>query len=178
MIESEFDITNWPLLLYSSHLTMVQRQKFNQDWRVSRFQRLFPNPSWLVWGRASHRQKLAPTFPWWLNGIFSKWKCHHDWGRDPKMEVSLMVVYLMLLEAAVHTFDWSWKKMDIKLMMMITDYCYFIYHTTDSSNQCTCNCSARVGLVIPLQITLSQSRRYIGVPFCIDMIFCPMFWPV
>ena len=37
---------------------------------VSRFQRLFPNPSWLVnsswlvWGRASRHQKLAPTFPW------------------------------------------------------------------------------------------------------------------
>ena len=31
---------------------------------VSRFQRLFPNPSWLVWGRASRHQKFAPTFPW------------------------------------------------------------------------------------------------------------------
>ena len=31
---------------------------------VSRFQRLFPNPSWLVWGRAFQHQKLAPTFPW------------------------------------------------------------------------------------------------------------------
>ena len=30
--------------------------------RSSRFQRLFPNPSWLVWGRASRHQKLAPTF--------------------------------------------------------------------------------------------------------------------
>ena len=50
--------------------------------RFSRFQRLFPNPSWLVWGRASRHQKLAPTFP----GIdscfmvtqrdFSKWKRH------------------------------------------------------------------------------------------------------
>ena len=52
--------------------------------RSSRFQRLFPNPSWLVWGRASRHQKLAPTFP----GIdsclmvtkrdFSKWKRHYD----------------------------------------------------------------------------------------------------
>ena len=31
--------------------------------RSSRFQRLFPNPSWLVWGRASRHQKLATTFP-------------------------------------------------------------------------------------------------------------------
>ena len=31
--------------------------------RSSRFQRLFRNPSWLVWGRASRHQKLAPTFP-------------------------------------------------------------------------------------------------------------------
>ena len=31
--------------------------------RSSRFQRLFPNPSWLVWGRASRHQKLAPIFP-------------------------------------------------------------------------------------------------------------------
>ena len=31
--------------------------------RSSRFQRLFPNPSWLVWGRTSRYQKLAPTFP-------------------------------------------------------------------------------------------------------------------
>ena len=31
--------------------------------RSSRFQRLFPNPSWLVRGRASRYQKLAPTFP-------------------------------------------------------------------------------------------------------------------
>ena len=30
--------------------------------RSSRFQRLFPNPSWLVRGRASRHQKLAPTF--------------------------------------------------------------------------------------------------------------------
>ena len=30
---------------------------------VSRFQRLFPNPSWLVWGKASRHQNLAPTFP-------------------------------------------------------------------------------------------------------------------
>ena len=52
--------------------------------RSSRFQRLFPNPSWLVWGRASRHQKLAPTFP----GIdscllvtkrdFSKWKRHYN----------------------------------------------------------------------------------------------------
>ena len=31
--------------------------------RSSRFQCLFPNPSWLVWGRASRHQKLASTFP-------------------------------------------------------------------------------------------------------------------
>ena len=31
--------------------------------RSSRFQRFFPNPSWLVWGRASRYQKLPPTFP-------------------------------------------------------------------------------------------------------------------
>ena len=59
--------------------------------RSSRFQRLFPNPSWLVWGRASRHQKLAPTFP----GIdsclmvtkrdFSKWKRHYDLTGGPKM---------------------------------------------------------------------------------------------
>ena len=31
---------------------------------VSRLQPLFSNLSWFVWGRASHHQKLAPTFPW------------------------------------------------------------------------------------------------------------------
>ena len=42
---------------------------------VSRFQHLFPNPSWLVWGRASRHQKPAPTFPWIdnMNEINSWW---------------------------------------------------------------------------------------------------------
>ena len=31
---------------------------------VSRFLHLFSNPSWLVWGRASCHQNLAPKFPW------------------------------------------------------------------------------------------------------------------
>ena len=70
---------------------------------VSRFQRLFPNPSWLVWGRASRYQKLAPTFP----GIDS---CLMVTKRDfLEMEASLwlngksqnvakgVIVYLMLL---------------------------------------------------------------------------------
>ena len=49
---------------------------------VSRFQRLFPNPSWLVWGRASHHQRLAPTFPLIDNCLITK--------RDfPEMEASL-----------------------------------------------------------------------------------------
>ena len=52
--------------------------------RSSRFQRLFPNPSWLVWGRASCHQKLAPTFPGidsclMVTRIFSKWKRHYIW---------------------------------------------------------------------------------------------------
>ena len=52
--------------------------------RSSRFQCLFPNPSWLVWGRASRHQKLAPTFPGidsCLTGTkrdFSKWKRHYE----------------------------------------------------------------------------------------------------
>ena len=56
--------------------------------RSSRFQHLFPNPSWLVWGRASRQQKLAPIFP----GIdsclmvtkrdFSKWKRHYMTKRE------------------------------------------------------------------------------------------------
>ena len=51
--------------------------------RFSRFQRLFPNPSWLVQGRASRHQKLAPTFP----GIDS---CLMVTKRDfLEMEVSL-----------------------------------------------------------------------------------------
>ena len=28
---------------------------------------LFPNPSWLVWRRASRHQKRAPAFPWLEN---------------------------------------------------------------------------------------------------------------
>ena len=51
--------------------------------RSFRFQRRFSNPSWLVWGRASRHQKLAPTFP----GIDS---CLMVTKRDfLEMEVSL-----------------------------------------------------------------------------------------
>ena len=31
---------------------------------VARFQRLFPNPNWLMPGRTSGHQKLVPTFSW------------------------------------------------------------------------------------------------------------------
>ena len=93
--------------------------------RSSRFQRLFPNPSWLVWGRASRHQKLAPTFP----GIDS---CLMVTKRDfLEMEASLWLngksqnvakgwlPTKCCWEAAVHTLDLSWKKMDVKLMMMM-----------------------------------------------------------
>ena len=47
------------------------------------------------WHQEGHlaTKKLAPTFPWidnWLNWIILKWKCHYDWTRNPKMEVSLV----------------------------------------------------------------------------------------
>ena len=93
--------------------------------RSSRFQRLCPNPSWLVWGRASRYQKLAPTF----SGIDS---CLMVTKRDfLEMEASLWLNWksqnvakgwlstLCCWEAAVHTLDLSWKKMDVKLMMMM-----------------------------------------------------------
>ena len=93
--------------------------------RSSIFQHLFPNPSWLVWGRASHHQKLAPIFP----GIDSYLMVTK---RDfLKMEASLWLngksqnvakgwlSTLCCWEAAVHTLDLSWKKMDVKLMMMM-----------------------------------------------------------
>ena len=50
----------WSLLIIWSLLIMWSLLPLK---RSSRFQRLFPNPSWLVWGRASRHQKLAPTFP-------------------------------------------------------------------------------------------------------------------
>ena len=75
--------------------------------------------------RASHHQKLAPTFP----GIDS---CLMVTERDfLEMEASLWLnersqnvargwlSTYCCWEAAVHTLDWSWKKVDVKLMMMM-----------------------------------------------------------
>ena len=60
--------------------------------RSSRFQCLFPNPSWLVWGRAFRHQKLAPTFPWIDSCL--KLLLTRGW-------LSTLCCY----EAAVHTLD-------------------------------------------------------------------------
>ena len=79
--------------------------------RSSRFQRLFPNPSWLVWGRASRHQKLAPTFPgidsclMVTKGDFSKWKLKVDClpnavGKQP----SIPLIYL----GRKWTLNWWW----------------------------------------------------------------------
>ena len=78
-----------------------------------------------MWGRASHHKILAPTFPRIDNCLImieqdflemeaSLWLNEKSW-------VSLKVDCLPLCcwEAAVHTLDWSWKKMDVKLMMML-----------------------------------------------------------
>ena len=99
--------------------------------RSSRFQRLFPNPSW-SWCDEGHPryQKLAPTFPrdtaalWWLNGTFSKWKqSTMDWnGKSQnvlKVDCCLKKLTKASWEAAVHPLISSWKKMDVKLVMMI-----------------------------------------------------------
>ena len=95
---------------------MVRRRKFNYRWgKVSRFQRLFPNPSWLVWGRASRHQKLAPTFPWLDNCLMVTkrdfLKTEASLWLNEKSRVSLrLVVYLMLLGSS-RPYPWLfWKK--------------------------------------------------------------------
>ena len=82
---------------------------------------------YILWGRASRHQKLAPDIPrdrqlpliWWLNGIFSIWKCHYDWMGGPKMLLKVDCLPNADREAAVHTLDWSWREVDVKLMMMM-----------------------------------------------------------
>ena len=45
------------------HPTRGTEAEIHLPLKRSSFQHLFSNPSWLVWGRASCHQKLAPTFP-------------------------------------------------------------------------------------------------------------------
>ena len=48
---------------------MVWRWNSTSAEEGARFQRLFPNPSWLTLGRTSGDQKLHSTFPWIDNDI-------------------------------------------------------------------------------------------------------------
>ena len=66
----------------------IRGRTFNFRWKRS-YQdssvSVIPNPSWLVWGRASRHQKLAPTFP----GIDSCLMVTKRWSAFLEMEASL-----------------------------------------------------------------------------------------
>ena len=85
-------------LLGRNAASMVVRMQISTTAeKVARFQRHFPNPSWLTSGITSGHQNLVSIFQRIDNCL--KVKC--SW------------------EAAVHSLDWSWKKMDVKMMMMM-----------------------------------------------------------
>ena len=85
---------------------------------VSRFQRLFHNLSWLVWGKASRHQKLAPTFPWRDNCLMVT---ERDFSQNgsitmtkreiPSVAEGWLLSTLCCWEAAVYTLEKSWKKL-------------------------------------------------------------------
>ena len=54
----------WPEDLENTLNIMGTEAEIQIAEAVSRLQHLFLNPSWLVWGKASRHQKLAPTFSW------------------------------------------------------------------------------------------------------------------
>ena len=54
----------WPKDLENTLNIMGTEAEIQIAEAVSRLQHLFLNPSWLVWGKASRHQKLAPTFSW------------------------------------------------------------------------------------------------------------------
>ena len=51
------------IIYYGTEVDMVQRQNSTTAEEVARFQRLFPNPSWLMSGRTSGHQNLVSIFP-------------------------------------------------------------------------------------------------------------------
>ena len=57
----------------------VRRQNSTCLEEVAKFQRFFPNPSWLTSGRTSGHQKLIPTFPW-MNIITERVKGSIFWN--------------------------------------------------------------------------------------------------
>ena len=65
--------------------------------------------------------------------------------------------YLMLLkEAAVHTLDLSWKKMDVNLMMMMMNvHCFVINHGLDDKQ-------TSVALSFRTVITISHHRAFVS----------------
>ena len=36
-----------------------------------------------------------------------------------QQKIQLQIYFMLFGEAAIHTHDWSWKKMDVKLMIMM-----------------------------------------------------------
>ena len=72
----------------------------------SRFQRFIP--SWLVWGRASHHQKLAPIFPWIDNCLMVTKQDFLEmqaslWLNEKSWVAKSWLSTLCCCEAAVHT---------------------------------------------------------------------------
>ena len=75
----------------------------------SRFQRLFPNPSWLVWGWSFHsatKNSLQhahglTTAWWWQNRIFSRWEPYCVLTSAAEGWLSTLCCW----EAPVHTLD-------------------------------------------------------------------------
>ena len=97
------------------HRSSVQRPNSTSTEEVARFQRLLPNPSWLMSGRTSSHQKLVSTFPWIDNS--TGFSCNRNVNMT-KREISKWKCHLYYWEAAVQTLDKSWKRMDVKIMMM------------------------------------------------------------
>ena len=110
--------------------TLVRRRKFNFRWRGPPDSSVFPNPSWLVWGRASRHQKLAPTFPridsclmvtWSLGSWIEVWEGQSVWWWDgcvgcPWKTESAVRIYATFLVLIVLLMWWGvedWDGLDI-----------------------------------------------------------------
>ena len=101
---------------------------------TTKFQRLFPNPSWMVWGRAFRNQKLAPTFPWIENCLMVTKRDFLEMEAslwlNKKSRVSLKVGFYLMLLGSSRPYPWLFsEKMNVKLMMMMMMKGYIVLST-------------------------------------------------
>ena len=84
------------------------------------FQHLFPNLSRLASGRTSTRSpKISSKLPL-DRQLMVTWCCFLEMEKSQNGSVAGgWLSTLWCWEAAVHTHDWSWKKIDVKMMKMM-----------------------------------------------------------